>query len=144
MSIRSTLLAVVEVLALVAAVVVAALTSTPADWEPPALVVVLLVLALTSDLFAVSYQGQRISRRSKSGLRPCLSSSGGRVGRSDPSCTKSRPRCTQVLSRNGVGFRRFRYLATSPPCVAAPAPQAIAIARSGSRQPATGPLSCAW
>ena len=46
---------------LVAAVMVAALTSTPADWEPPALVALLLVLALASDLFAVSYGGQRIS-----------------------------------------------------------------------------------
>src|SRR4051794_13296450 len=61
MSIRSTLLVAVEALALVAAVCVAALTSTPADWEPPALVAVLLALALITDLFAVSYGGQRIS-----------------------------------------------------------------------------------
>ena len=61
MSIRSTSLVVVEALALAAAVVVAALTSTAADWEPPALVGVLLALALVSDLFAVSYGGQRIS-----------------------------------------------------------------------------------
>src|SRR3954470_22907045 len=61
MSMRSTLLVAVEALALAAAVVIAAATSTPADWEPPALVAVLLALALTSDLFAVSYGAQRIS-----------------------------------------------------------------------------------
>ena len=46
---------------LVVAVVVAALTSTADDWEPPALVAVLLALALATDLFAVSHGGQRIS-----------------------------------------------------------------------------------
>ena len=61
MSTRSTLLALVEALVLASSVAVAAFTSSPADWDPPALVGVLLVLALTSDLFAVSYGGQRIS-----------------------------------------------------------------------------------
>ena len=35
--------------------------STAADWEPPALVALLLGLALATDLFAVSHGGQRIS-----------------------------------------------------------------------------------
>jgi len=61
MSTRSTLLVVVEAAALAAAVAVAALTSTADQWDPPALVVVILALALTSDLFAVSHHGQRIS-----------------------------------------------------------------------------------
>src|SRR3954447_19116837 len=61
MSIRSTSLAVFEAAVLTAAIVVAALTSTPADWEPLALVGLLLALALATDLFAVSYGGQRIS-----------------------------------------------------------------------------------
>src|SRR3954471_17203457 len=61
MSMRSTLLVVVEGLALAAAVVIAAATSTAADWQPPALVAVLLALAFTTDWFAVSYGGQRIS-----------------------------------------------------------------------------------
>src|SRR5215207_3860367 len=61
MSVRSTSLVVIEAAALTAAVILAALTSTPSDWEPPALVALLLALALASDLFAVSYGGQRIS-----------------------------------------------------------------------------------
>ena len=50
-----------ETAVLVAAVIVAALESSASDWEPAALVGVLLALALASDLFAVSYGGQRIS-----------------------------------------------------------------------------------
>jgi putative nucleotidyltransferase with HDIG domain len=61
MSTRSTLLVVVEAAVLAASVVVAALTSTAEQWDPPSLVVVILALALTSDLFAVSHHGQRIS-----------------------------------------------------------------------------------
>jgi putative nucleotidyltransferase with HDIG domain len=61
MSRRATALVVGESLVLVAAVVVAALTSSASDWEPATLVGVLLALALASDLFAVSYGGQRIS-----------------------------------------------------------------------------------
>jgi putative nucleotidyltransferase with HDIG domain len=61
MSMRSTSLVVVEAAVLTAVVVVAALTSTAADWQPPALVGLLLALALATDLFAVSYGGQRIS-----------------------------------------------------------------------------------
>jgi putative nucleotidyltransferase with HDIG domain len=60
-SARSTFLAVVEAVVLGGALIVAALTSARADWQPPALVVVLLALALASDAFAVSYGGQRIS-----------------------------------------------------------------------------------
>ncbi len=61
MSTRSTFLAAVEGLLLACAITVAALTSTTADWDPWALVVVLLALALATDWFAVSYGGQRIS-----------------------------------------------------------------------------------
>jgi putative nucleotidyltransferase with HDIG domain len=61
MSRRATALVVGESTVLVAAVLVAALTSSQSDWEPLSLVAVLLALALTSDLFAVSYGGQRIS-----------------------------------------------------------------------------------
>jgi putative nucleotidyltransferase with HDIG domain len=61
MSIRSTLLIAVEGIVLGAAVVVATLTSPASDWEPLALVGLLLALALATDLFAVSYGGQRIS-----------------------------------------------------------------------------------
>jgi putative nucleotidyltransferase with HDIG domain len=61
MSRRSTALIAAEAALLVVAVAVAALTSTQADWEPLALVVVLTALALGSDLFAVSHEGQRIS-----------------------------------------------------------------------------------
>ncbi|HWK25848.1 MAG TPA: HD-GYP domain-containing protein [Solirubrobacter sp.] len=46
---------------LVAALTVAALSSTAGDWEPVSLLFVLLALALITDLFAVSYGGQRIS-----------------------------------------------------------------------------------
>src|SRR5690349_811992 len=61
MSTRSTLLFVVEAAVLAASIAVAALTSTSAQWDPPALVAVILGLALTSDLFAVRHHGQRIS-----------------------------------------------------------------------------------
>ena len=61
MSTRSTLLVVAEAAALAASVAVAALTSTADQWDPAALVVVILALALASDLFAVSHHGQRIS-----------------------------------------------------------------------------------
>src|SRR3954449_940800 len=61
MSTRSTSVAVLEACVLCGATVVAALTSTSADWQPPGLVAVLLVLALATDLFAVGYHGQRIS-----------------------------------------------------------------------------------
>jgi putative nucleotidyltransferase with HDIG domain len=61
MSRRATALVVGESVVLVTAVLVAALTSSASDWEPAALVGVLLGLALASDLFAVSYGGQRIS-----------------------------------------------------------------------------------
>ena len=46
---------------LAASLALAAFTSTAAQWEPPALVAVILALALTSDLFAVSHHDQRIS-----------------------------------------------------------------------------------
>ena len=55
------MLAVFEAVVLIAALVVAALSSTAADWEPISLLGVLLGLALITDLFAVSYGGQRIS-----------------------------------------------------------------------------------
>jgi putative nucleotidyltransferase with HDIG domain len=58
---RSTSLAVIETVVLGGALLVAALSSTAGDWRPQALVFVLLGLALTTDLFAVSYGGQRIS-----------------------------------------------------------------------------------
>jgi putative nucleotidyltransferase with HDIG domain len=58
---RATALVVGETIVLVVAVAVAALTSATGDWDPPALVAVLLALALASDLFAVSHGGQRIS-----------------------------------------------------------------------------------
>src|SRR3954453_19756467 len=61
MSSRSTSLAVAEAAVLGGALVAAALTSTPDDWQPLTLVAVLLALALATDLFAVSYGGQRIS-----------------------------------------------------------------------------------
>jgi putative nucleotidyltransferase with HDIG domain len=54
-------LVVIETVVLVVAVAVAALTSTAADWDPPALAVLLLGLALATDWFAVSHGGQRIS-----------------------------------------------------------------------------------
>ena len=58
---RATALIVIETVVLTAAVVIAMLSSSQGDWQPVALVLVLLVLALTSDLFAVSFGGQRIS-----------------------------------------------------------------------------------
>jgi putative nucleotidyltransferase with HDIG domain len=61
MSGRSTALVVAETIVLGVAVAVAALTSTPDDWDPPALVALLLGLALATDWFAVSHGGQRIS-----------------------------------------------------------------------------------
>ncbi len=61
MSKRSTALIVAEGALLIVAVVVAALTSTRDDWEPIGLVLILTALALGSDLFAVSHEGQRIS-----------------------------------------------------------------------------------
>jgi putative nucleotidyltransferase with HDIG domain len=61
MSRRSTSLAVAETAILGGALVTAALTSAPADWQPWELVVVLLALALTTDWFAVSHGSQRIS-----------------------------------------------------------------------------------
>jgi putative nucleotidyltransferase with HDIG domain len=61
MSRRSTALLTGEAALLAAALAVAALTSTRDDWRPPGLVVVLLGLALATDLFAVSHEGQRIS-----------------------------------------------------------------------------------
>jgi putative nucleotidyltransferase with HDIG domain len=61
MSTRATALIVLETVVLVAALSVAAVSSSAADWQPLSLVLVLLVLALTSDLFAVSLGGQRIS-----------------------------------------------------------------------------------
>jgi len=61
MSKRSTLLLAGEGALLTAAVAIAAVTSTAADWRPPGLVAVLLGLAIITDLFAVSHEGQRIS-----------------------------------------------------------------------------------
>src|SRR6478735_5309330 len=58
---RRTSLLVAEGLVLAVALTLAALTSTNDQWQPLALVVVILVLALASDLFAVSHHGQRIS-----------------------------------------------------------------------------------
>jgi putative nucleotidyltransferase with HDIG domain len=58
---RSIALIVVEAVVFVAAVGTAAATSTAADWQPFELVAILLVLALVTDLFAVSHGGQRIS-----------------------------------------------------------------------------------
>ncbi len=61
MSARSTALVATEVLLLAAVGVVAALSSTADDWQPPGLVAILLALALATDLFAVEHEGQRIS-----------------------------------------------------------------------------------
>src|ERR1700712_3227881 len=61
MSRRSTSLVIVETVVLGGALTVAARTSQTGDWRPLALVGVLLALALATDLFAVSYGGQRIS-----------------------------------------------------------------------------------
>src|SRR5687768_7354148 len=61
MSRRSTALIVGEAVLLAVAVVVAALTSSVDDWQPPWLVAILLALALITDRFAVSHHGQRIS-----------------------------------------------------------------------------------
>lgn len=61
MSRRSTALVGAEGALLIVAVAVAALTSTWDDWDPIGLVLVLTALALGSDRFAVSHEGQRIS-----------------------------------------------------------------------------------
>jgi putative nucleotidyltransferase with HDIG domain len=61
MSRRSTALVGAEGALLIVAVGVAALTSTQDDWDPIGLVLVLTALALGSDRFAVSHEGQRIS-----------------------------------------------------------------------------------
>jgi putative nucleotidyltransferase with HDIG domain len=61
MTARSKRLLACEVLVLVAAGVVAALSSTAADWQPIELFGVLLALALGSDLLAVRHGAQRIS-----------------------------------------------------------------------------------
>jgi putative nucleotidyltransferase with HDIG domain len=61
MSKRSTALIVAEGALGILAVAVAVLTSTQDDWDPIVLVLVLTALALGSDLFAVSHEGQRIS-----------------------------------------------------------------------------------
>jgi putative nucleotidyltransferase with HDIG domain len=61
MSRRSTALITAEGALLILAAAVAVLSSTAPDWEPLGLVAVLTALALGSDLFAVSHEGQRIS-----------------------------------------------------------------------------------
>ncbi len=61
MSTRSTSLVFAEAAVLAASVALAVITSTTEQWQPPALVAVILVLALATDLFAVSHHGQRIS-----------------------------------------------------------------------------------
>ena len=61
MSRRSTALIGAEGALLVLAIGVAALTSTQDDWDPIGLVLVLTALAIGSDRFAVSHEGQRIS-----------------------------------------------------------------------------------
>src|SRR5215208_6508617 len=61
MTARSKRLLACEILVLVVAGVVAALTSTAADWRPIELFAVLLALALFSDLLAVRHGAQRIS-----------------------------------------------------------------------------------
>src|SRR5215218_5360870 len=61
MTARSKRLLACEILVLVVAGVVAALTSTAADWRPIELFGVLLALALFSDLLAVRHGAQRIS-----------------------------------------------------------------------------------
>jgi putative nucleotidyltransferase with HDIG domain len=58
---RSRALIVAEGALLAVAVAVAALSSSSEDWHPVGLVLVLLALALGSDLFAVAHEGQRIS-----------------------------------------------------------------------------------
>ncbi len=58
---RRTWLLTAEAIVLAVAATLAALVSTAEQWEPLSLVAVILVLALASDLFAVSHHGQRIS-----------------------------------------------------------------------------------
>jgi putative nucleotidyltransferase with HDIG domain len=61
MTARSRRLLACEVLVLVGAGIVAALSSTASDWEPIELFVVLLALALISDLLPVRHGVQRVS-----------------------------------------------------------------------------------
>jgi len=61
MTTRSKRLLACEVLVLLAAGIIAALSSTASDWEPFELFVVLLALALISDLLPVRHGAQRIS-----------------------------------------------------------------------------------
>ena len=61
MPLRSRVLLGGEVLLLVAALVVAAIDSKADDWRPPGLVVVLLALAIGSDMLALRQESQRIS-----------------------------------------------------------------------------------
>jgi len=61
MSTRSKRLIAGEVVVLAIACVVAAITSTAADWEPLELFAVLLVLAVGSDFLALQHKVQRIS-----------------------------------------------------------------------------------
>jgi putative nucleotidyltransferase with HDIG domain len=58
---RSKRLLACEVVLLVVAGVVAAITSTAEDWQPPELFAVLLALAIGSDLLVVQHKAQRIS-----------------------------------------------------------------------------------
>jgi hypothetical protein len=58
---RSTWLIACEVAVLCAVAVVAAVDSTATDWQPFELFVVLLALAIGSDLLAVRHKVQRIS-----------------------------------------------------------------------------------
>jgi putative nucleotidyltransferase with HDIG domain len=60
-SLRSKLLLGGELLLLATALAVAAVDSEAEDWSPPALVAVLLALAVGSDLLAVRQESQRIS-----------------------------------------------------------------------------------
>src|SRR3954449_560671 len=58
---RSTAVLAGEAALLAAATLIAALSSTAADWQPAGLVAILLALAVVADLFVVSHGGQRIS-----------------------------------------------------------------------------------
>ena len=61
MSTRSTWLIAGEVVVLIVAAAVAAVDSSAADWRPPELFAVLLVLAIVSDLLAIRHKVQRVS-----------------------------------------------------------------------------------
>ena len=61
MSTRSTWLIAGEVAVFIAAVAIAAIDSTAADWRPPELFAALLALAIVSDLLAIRHRVQRIS-----------------------------------------------------------------------------------